>query len=316
MTTVTLDAAGLTKRFGARTAVDDVSFTAHRGEVLGLLGPNGAGKTTTIRLLTTVLTPTAGEFSVDGVPCSQPTEIRRRVGVLAESAGYPGHQTGRDYLRYHARLFGLARRDAETVATRLLTEVGLAERPSSRISTYSRGMRQRLGIARALVNDPSVVFLDEPTLGLDPAGQRQVLGIVRDIAAGRGATVVLSTHTLPEVEEVCTTVLILNGGRVLTVGSVADVTRAVAAAPRSARLRVPFESVDRAADALAGVTGLLVRAVDERPDLLTISMTAVGADLNEALRVVLAAGIPVLSFEVEGARLGDAFAAMTTAGTP
>jgi len=227
MADVTLEALRLTKRFGARTAVAELSFTARQGEVVGLLGPNGAGKTTTIRMLTTVLTPSSGEFSVAGIPGTRPMEIRRRVGVLPESAGYPGHQTGHDYLRYYARLFGLTRQDAARVAGRLLTEVGLAERASSRISTYSRGMRQRLGIARALVSDPAVVFLDEPTLGLDPAGQRQVLEIVRDIAANRGATVILSTHTLPEVEEVCTTVLILDRGTVAVAGSVSEVTRGV-----------------------------------------------------------------------------------------
>lgn len=218
-----IEAAGLTKRYGARTALDRVGFSAETGEVLGLLGPNGAGKTTTIRLLTTVLPPTGGTFSVAGIPGSRPAEIRERIGVLPESAGYPPQQTGLEFLRYHARLFGQRRFDAGRTASRLLDEVGLADRAGSRIATYSRGMRQRLGIARALVNDPAVVFLDEPTLGLDPAGQRQVLAMVREISVRRGATVVLSTHTLPEVEEVCTRVLILDRGRVLTEGTVAQI---------------------------------------------------------------------------------------------
>src|SRR5918994_6981471 len=132
-----VQAKALTKRYGARTALADLTFSADQGDVVGLLGPNGAGKTTTIRLLTTVLAPTSGDFSVAGIPSTRPNEIRRRVGVLPESAGYPGHQTGQDYLRYHARLFGLARSDAERVAARLLRQVGLDERASSRISTYS-----------------------------------------------------------------------------------------------------------------------------------------------------------------------------------
>jgi ABC-2 type transport system ATP-binding protein len=313
MTDAALAALGLSKRFGSRIAVADLSFSVRRGEILGLLGPNGAGKTTTIRLLTTVLTPTSGEFLVAGVPGTRPMEIRRRVGVLAESAGYPGHQTGRDYLRYHARLFGLTRQDAKGVADRLLTEVGLAERASSRISTYSRGMRQRLGIARALVNDPEVVFLDEPTLGLDPAGQRQVLGIVRDIAAHRGATVVLSTHTLPEVEEVCTSVLILDRGRVAVMGTVAEVTRGVTV-EQSGQLRVPLDLADRAKQALASVAGLAVEPADERPDVLRISVTGDADGMNAALRAVLDAGVPVLSFDVEGARLAAAFLTMTREG--
>jgi ABC-2 type transport system ATP-binding protein len=321
MARLSLEVVRLSKRFGARTAVDGLSFTARQGEVVGLLGPNGAGKTTTIRLLTTVLEPTSGEFSVAGVPFTRPAEMRRRVGVLPESAGYPGHQTGTDYLRYHARLFGLPRPEAARVAGRLLADVGLEERASSRISTYSRGMRQRLGIARALVNDPSVVFLDEPTLGLDPAGQRQVLGIVRAIAERRGATVILSTHTLPEVEELCTTVLILEKGRVLVSGTVGEVTSAVAT-QRYGQLRVPTELVNRAREALSGIAGLNIEAADERPDVLRISLAgalSVGQDvmhtaMNAALRAVLSADVPILSFEVEGARLSDVFLTMTGEG--
>ncbi|WP_406079258.1 ABC transporter ATP-binding protein [Micromonospora sp. NBC_00858] len=321
MASAQLDAVRLTKRFGDRTAVDGLSFTARQGEVVGLLGPNGSGKTTTIRLLTTVLAPTSGEFSVAGVPCTRPGEIRRRIGVLPESSGYPGHQTGEEYLRYHARLFGNARPDAARVAARLLAEVGLAERGSSRISTYSRGMRQRLGIARALVNDPAVVFLDEPTLGLDPAGQRQMRAIVREIAVVRGATVILSTHTLPDVEEICTSVLILHKGKVLVSGTSGEVTRAVPT-QRYAQMRVPIELVGRARDALAGVAGLTLEPADERPDILKFSVndrsvaTQAGADpgMNGPLRAVLSADVPVLSFEVEGARLSDAFLAMTGEG--
>ncbi|WP_158509431.1 BTAD domain-containing putative transcriptional regulator [Saccharothrix espanaensis] len=212
---VVVEARGLSKWFGGRSAVESVSFTARVGEVIGLLGPNGAGKTTTIRLLSTVLAPSGGEFSVAGVPGSRAAEVRARIGVLPEGAGYPARQTGVEYLAYHARLFGRSRGQAARVAAGLVEQVGLAGRGGSRIGSYSRGMRQRLGIARALVNDPVVVFLDEPTSGLDPAGQREILGLVAAIASGRGTTVVLSTHTLPEVEEICTGVLVMERGRVV-----------------------------------------------------------------------------------------------------
>lgn len=218
-----IEAVALSKRYGPRNALDGLTFAVEPGEVLGLLGPNGAGKTTTIRLLTTILEPTGGTFAVAGVPGDQPHRIRQRIGVLPESAGYPARQTGADYLRYAARLFGQSRRDARAVADRLLADVGLGDREGARISTYSRGMKQRLGIARALVNDPAVVFLDEPTLGLDPAGQREVLTTIADIAARRGATVVLSTHTLTEVEQVCGSVLILDHGRLRAAGPIADI---------------------------------------------------------------------------------------------
>ena len=220
---VSLEAAGLTKTYGAHPGLDGVSFTADRGEVLGLLGPNGAGKTTAIRLLTTILPPTSGRFQVAGE--TEPARIRQRIGALPESAGYPARQTGAEFLRYHARLFGLSRADAAEVTDRLLAEVRLTDRAKSRIATYSRGMRQRLGIARALVNDPAVVFLDEPTLGLDPAGQREVLAMISAMASARGVTVVLSTHALAEVEQTCDRVLILDHGRVIAEGTVAEIAR-------------------------------------------------------------------------------------------
>jgi len=306
-----VEAHGVEKRYGSLVAVDDLSFEAQPGEILGVLGPNGAGKTTAIRVLTTILEPTRGSFAVAGVPHTNPAEIRRRIGVLPESAGYPEHQTGEEYLRYHARLYGRNRADARSVAATLLEEVGLGERGGSLISTYSRGMRQRLGIARALVNEPQVVFLDEPTLGLDPAGQRQMLATVRRIAGERGATVLLSTHLLVEVEETCSRVMILNRGQVAAEGTVAEVSR-LAAAPRSGRLRVPPDDAETALQALAGVGAVTGASVDGRPGTLVVRL-AEGDSLNEALRAVVEAGIPVLAAELEGARLSDAFLAMTEA---
>jgi ABC-2 type transport system ATP-binding protein len=219
----TIEAIGLSKRYGAHDALDELTFAAQPGEVIGLLGPNGAGKTTTIRLLTTILEPTGGIFTVAGIPGDQPQRIRQRIGALPESAGYPGRQTGREYLRYAARLFGQSRRDARSAADRLLLQVGLGEHANTRISAYSRGMKQRLGIARSQINDPEVVFLDEPTLGLDPAGQLEILATIKEIAGQRGATVVLSTHTLTEVEQVCSSVLILDHGRLRAAGPIDEV---------------------------------------------------------------------------------------------
>jgi ABC-2 type transport system ATP-binding protein len=306
-----LEVVRLSKRYGARTAVDELSFTAQQGDIIGLLGPNGAGKTTTIRLLTTILTPTAGSFSVAGIPGDRQAQIRQRVGVLPESAGYPGRQTGREYLRYAARLFGQERSQAAVVTDRLLADVGLSDRAGSRISTYSRGMRQRLGIARALVNDPVVVFLDEPTLGLDPAGQREVLGTVRQIARQRGATVVLSTHTLTEVEQLCSSLLILREGRLLASGTVAEVIAAVGA-QRSGRLRVPPELSESAVRALDGIAGLSVVVLPEEPGVLTLEATTTAQEpWDEALRALLATRIAVLSFDTEATRLSDAFLSLT-----
>ena len=307
-----VEAHAVAKRYGSLVAVEDLTFAAEPGEILGVLGPNGAGKTTAIRVLTTILTPTHGTFSVAGVPHTRSAQIRALIGVLPESAGYPERQTGEEYLRYHARLYGQSRERARSVAAELLAEVGLAERGRTLISTYSRGMRQRLGIARTLVNQPRVVFLDEPTLGLDPAGQRQILGTVRRIAGERGATVLLSTHLLAEVEQTCSRVLILNRGRVAAQGTVAEVAKQ-AAAPRSGRLRVPPERVPAALAALRSAGEVETASADGQPGVLTVTLS--GADsMNDAVRAVVDAGIPLLSSELEGARLSDAFLTMTEAG--
>ena len=213
MSDAVLSARGISRSYGSFEALRELSIEARAGEVIGLLGPNGAGKTTAFRVLTTILRPTAGAFTLRGIPHTQPADIRRQLGVLPESAGYPEQQTGHEYLTYYARLFGQPASRARASAAGLLDEVGLGAKASTRIAAYSRGMRQRLGVARALLNNPVLVVLDEPTLGLDPAGQRQMMGLIRALARQRGVTVMLSTHLLDEAEGVCSTVIILATGR-------------------------------------------------------------------------------------------------------
>jgi ABC-2 type transport system ATP-binding protein len=310
--TAAIECHALRKEYGRLLALDGLTFSTEAGTVLGVLGPNGAGKTTAIRMLTTVLPPTGGTFSVAGIPSSRAAGIRSRIGVLPEGAGYPERQTGEEYLRYHARLFGRSPAEARNSATRLLDEVGLAQRGRDLIGRYSRGMRQRLGVARALINDPDVIFLDEPTLGLDPAGQRQILSLIRTVSHERGATVLLSTHLLDEVEEVCGRVLILDHGQVVAEGTVAEVARR-AAAPRSARLRVAPDQVDQTIAALSRTSG--IGAVQQSPGLpgsLVIQFSTAGSEEpTQALRELARAGVSILLFELEGARLDDAFLAVT-----
>ncbi len=305
---------GISKAYGRTVAVRELSLEATPGEVIGLLGPNGAGKTTAIRVLTTIYAPDSGSFAVDGIPCTKPSAIRRRIGVLPESAGYPLDQSGEEFVQYFARLFGHSRRSARGIATVLLKEVGLAERASSPIATYSRGMRQRLGLARALVNAPSVLFLDEPTLGLDPAGQRQIVALISEVARERGAAVILSTHFLDEVEEVCSRIIILNRGEAIAEGPVADIKRR--AAPQTAKVRVPQEVHEDALSALKRAPGV-ADAQSTNGGQGWISVTLKGAPdgsengLNAPIRALVEAGIPILSFELEGGKLSDAFLALT-----
>jgi ABC-2 type transport system ATP-binding protein len=308
-----LSVEGISKSFGSTVAVRDLSFEANEGEVIGLLGPNGAGKTTAIRALSTIYPPTSGRFAVAGIAHTNPSAIRSRIGVLPESAGYPLHQSGEEFLRYYARLFGRGAGRAREIAEGLLIEVGLADRGSAPIATYSRGMRQRLGVARALVNGPSVIFLDEPTLGLDPAGQRQILALIRDVAKERGATIILSTHFLDEVEEVCSRVMIMNRGNVIAEGTVADIKRK--AARSSARIRVSDEVRDRALSALKQAPG--VAAVDFAEGdrgAFNVTFDAMGTEqtvANGAIQSLLDGGISIQSFELEGGRLSDAFLYLT-----
>ena len=307
----TVEAEGLTRRYGSVLAVDQLTFAVEEGRILGVLGPNGAGKTTAIRMLTTILRPSSGRFAVAGVAGTRERDVRARIGVLPESAGYPARETAEEYLAYHARLHGRRPGEASATVRGLLAEVGLAGRARALIQTYSRGMRQRLGIARALVNDPAVVFLDEPTLGLDPQGQRDVLDMVGRMASERGVTVLLCTHLLDEVEQVCSDVLILNHGRVAALGPVGEVVRR-AAAPRSVRLRTDPAGCDtamRVRGALDAVSTALP-APGGRPGEVALTFAA-SADARTAaaaaLRALLDAGVPVAEFSLEGGRLSDAF---------
>jgi ABC-2 type transport system ATP-binding protein len=300
-------------------ALKGLSFSVAPGRVLGFLGPNGAGKTTAIRILTTILEPAAGEFVVDGITSDHPEQIRRKIGVLPESLGFPKNLTGLEYLTFYGQLYGRPASMARERGGALLEEVGLQHRARSLVGTYSRGMRQRLGIARALVNDPSVVFLDEPTSGLDPRSQTEVLTMVRAIAKDRDAGVVLCSHLLWEIENFCDDVIILNAGQVVASGTVVDV---IARAHRSAiRIHVAPARVAEAQRMLRALpvvrsvapTGETEGWLAVEPMVSTGSTGASSGDAqfrNAVLDVLIRAGIPVLSVDAEGG-LHDVFLSVT-----
>jgi ABC-2 type transport system ATP-binding protein len=315
---VLLMAQDLRKSYGHRLALRGLSFTLRAGRVLGFLGPNGAGKTTSIRILTTTLEPSAGHFVIDGIHSDQPDRIRRRIGVLPESLGFPNHMTGIEYLTFFGELYGRTATDARAHGRTLLNDVGLSQRATSRIGTYSHGMRQRLGISRALVNDPIVVFLDEPTLGLDPRGQQELLTLVRRIAQERGAGVVLCSHLLSEIEGICDDVVIMNLGQVVASGSVADV---LGEAERNViQIRVPPASMARALQVLAALPEVKqATSTDELTGRLAVELAAsagaAGAEdstaRNRLLAALLGADVPVVSFGLAGNRLQDLFLQVT-----
>jgi len=313
-----LVAEDLRKSYGPRPALRGLSFSLQAGRILGFLGPNGAGKTTAIRILTTILEPSAGRFLVDGVGSDQPDEIRRRIGVLPESLGFPKSMTGIEFVTYFGRLYGLPATEARQKAAAMVEAVGLQQRARSLIGTYSRGMRQRLGIARALINDPAVVFLDEPTLGLDPQGQQELLKLVTWIARERNAGVVLCSHHLTDVEAVCDDVVILNVGQVVAQGLVADVIGG-ASEQNAVRIQVPAEVVAEAQRVLQGSaavarvapvggTGGWLRVELAAPD----AFSANGQHIhNHLLETMIAARVPVLGFQAGGGRLQDVFLQIT-----
>jgi len=315
----------LRKSYGARHALQGLSFSLKAGRIVGFLGPNGAGKTTSIRILTTMLEPESGHFVIDGITSDRPSMIRRRIGVLPENLGFPKHMTGLEYLIFFGQLNGWTTAAAKAQAIRLLEDVGMQRRARSLIGTYSHGMRQRIGIARALVNDPVVVFLDEPTLGLDPLGQEELLALIQRIARERKTGVVLCSHLLSEIENVCDDVIILNDGRIVAQGTVAEVIggeQAPEAQGAALRVQVPGGAVAKAAEAVeAALPGQVrVEVIGEADGgWLRIEIIDPVADQasrarlinNDILGAIIRIDVPVLRFEVEGGRLHDVFLTLT-----
>ncbi len=213
-------AEGLTKRFGSLTAVDGVSFEVGEGEIFGFLGPNGAGKTTTINMLITLLRPTAGEAWVAGYSVTrEPKEVRRRIGVVFQETSLDRELTGRENLILHGMAYGMGGETLRRRVDELLRFVELDAFADKRVKYYSGGMMRRLEIARALVHDPEIAFLDEPTLGLDPQTRARIWDYIKWLREEEGVTVFMTTHYMDEAEALCDRVAIIDHGRILTLGS-------------------------------------------------------------------------------------------------
>ncbi len=213
----------LVHRYGAKTALNGMDFSVGEGEVFGLLGPNGAGKTTTIRLLNGLLRPQSGKMSVMGLnPLTQGTDIRRRAGVLTETPALYERLTAHENLRFFATLAGMQIDEMNSRINELLDFFDLMERANDRVGTYSKGMKQRLALARALLIRPELLFLDEPTSGLDPEAAKQVHELIADVRRRDGHTVVLCTHHLYEAERLCDHLAVMNNGRVIACGTLEE----------------------------------------------------------------------------------------------
>ena len=306
--TAAVTARGLSKRFGGAAgvlAVDRLDLDVPRGSVFGLLGPNGAGKTTTLRLIIGLARPTSGTVAIDGKPVDpRAPGVRRSIGVLDQDPRYYGWMTGRELVELAARLQGLSPAGARARAGETLALVGLEEAASRRIGGYSGGMRQRLGIAQALVAEPSLLILDEPVSSLDPEGRRDLLAL---IAALRGsATVIFSTHVLADVERICDRVGIMDRGRLVTEGPLADLLVRYA---RPLYRIEPEPAQDAAVRALIEILRATpwIDHVAESAGGLTVSVTDEATASASLLPIVVAAGVRLATFERVRPSLEDVF---------
>ncbi|MCE2404820.1 MAG: ABC transporter ATP-binding protein [Dehalococcoidia bacterium] len=281
-----IETRSLTKEYGPIRAVDDLSLQVPQGGVFGLLGPNGSGKTTTMGMLLGLVRATAGAIRLFGDPVEgvHPHALRRIGAIVEEPSFYP-YLSGRNNLRYFQGIGGNGSRDE---VDRLLETVGLAERAGSKFHTYSMGMKQRLGIAYALLGDPEVLFLDEPTNGLDPAGMAEIRDLIRELS-GSGRTVLLSSHLLHEVEQVCDSVAILSRGRLIAQGNVQELLKGQGTVRLSTTDDAQAVGVLSALDWVVDVTmdqgGLVVTAPPERSPELTAALAHAGIYVGQMATV-------------------------------
>jgi ABC-2 type transport system ATP-binding protein len=226
MDTKIIELSGLTKNYGSFTAVDHLTLSVRKGEIYGLLGPNGAGKSTTILMILGLTDPTSGNVTVCGINSTKnPIEVKKRVGYLPEDIGFYDDYSGFENLVYTARLNSIPLKIARQRAEELLSKVGLSCEANKSAGKYSRGMRQRLGLADVLIKNPEVIILDEPTLGIDPKGIQELLGLILKLSREEGLTILLSSHHLQQVQQICDRVGLFVAGRLVTEGDINSLSK-------------------------------------------------------------------------------------------
>jgi len=296
---------GLTKDYGPRRAVADLSFEARQGEIVGFLGPNGAGKTTTMRILTGYMPPTDGSAQVAGFDVVEESlEVRKRVGYLPETVPLYSDMTALEYLTFMADLRQLP--DSAERAMEALEQVGMDSRAGSYISSLSKGMRQRMGLAQALIHQPEVLILDEPTIGLDPAQVVDVRNLIREM--GKQRTVLLSTHILSEAQQICDRVLIINKGRIIAEDTPQNLqARLVGSERASVRVRGDGDGLAKVVQKVKGVRS--IAALDDGN--LEFQFTP-GHDVRpEVAKAIVAAGFDLLELRPVGMSLEEIFLELT-----
>ena len=308
-----IEVSNLTKSYGPVHAVQGISFNVTAGEIVGFLGPNGAGKTTTMRMLTGFLPPSDGEVKVAGYDVfDQPMEARREIGYLPESPPVYPEMTVAEYLAFVAELKGVPKAHRASRVDTVVGQLTLGDMRKRLIGNLSKGFRQRVGLAQALVHEPKVLILDEPTVGLDPAQIVEIRNLIKGLAAER--TVILSTHILPEVSALCRRVIIISGGRIVAEGGL-DQLVARSQAKQQIKVSLGGGTAEAAAAALA-TTGASVTRIASATESAQHDFTLVapeGADVREKVfRAAVAANLVLLEMVVTGGSLEDVFMKLTT----
>ena len=308
-----IEVEGLHKRFAGQVALEEVDFTVPRSEIFGFVGPNGAGKTTTIRILATLAAPDAGTATIGGIPVTDdPHAVRELIGYMPDFFGVYDRLTAEEYLQFYAACHGVPHRRRRPVAHELLELVDLTDRAGDQVDTLSRGMKQRLCLARALVHDPQVLLLDEPASGLDPRARIEMRELIRELRR-MGKTILVSSHILPELEELCTWVGFIDRGRMVAAGPMADVRNRVLV---GRRLRVELVDPDdvklfAARDQVADRAGVIEVELVENG--LEVAVEEQFAD-QELLMALVQAGVAVRSFAPVTVDLSEAFMRLTGPG--
>ena len=291
-----IETLGLTKRFGELQAVDHIDLSIREGEVFGLLGPNGAGKTTTLSMLATLLKPTEGTAKVDGHDVlTEPAAVRKSIGIVFQEPSSDDILTGRENLYLHALMYGVDRRIREQRFREVLKLVDLEDRADDQVKKYSGGMRRRLELARGLLHKPKILFLDEPTLGLDPQAREHIWQYIRRLVDLEHVTVILTTHYMEEAERLCDRVAIIDDGRIIALDTPERLKHIIGG--DIIRLRIQNPQLGRIKE-----LGYVVK-IDQAGDLVTLTVKDSGVHLQEILSLVG----DVKSVELRTPTLNDVF---------
>lgn len=301
--------SALTRRFAEKHAVNNLSLDVQAGEIFGFLGHNGAGKTTTVRLLNGVLEPTTGKACVLGMdPQTEGPALRAQTGVLTETPSLDERVTARDNLSIYADLYNVPRAEVAGRVDALLSEFDLADRADEKVGGYSKGMKQRLALARALLHKPEILFLDEPTSGLDPVATRHVHGLVENLARREGCSVFLCTHNLVEAQKLCDRVAVMEHGRLAALGTPADLTRQFVK-----RLDVDLEvnptQMDFVLQIVPQYPRLVIKPPKQEKELLTLTLSGREA-IPELLSILVQKGVCVYRLAPQEANLEEVYFAL------